>query len=249
MENQKKQDLRVALVTGAAKRMGSIIVEQLHQAGYHVAIHCHHSYQEAQLLANQLNQVRKDSATVIVVDLCQDNMANSLINKVITWRGQLDLLVNNASVFIKSELQRPDKSVWDKLFVTNVQAPFYLSLAARAYLALQKGAIVNITDIHAERPLKGYVEYCQSKAALLMQTKALAREFAPDIRVNAVAPGAMIWPEGENELTLKLKEEIIAKTPLKKHGDGHFIAEAVLFLAENQFITGQILNVDGGRSI
>ena len=152
--------------------------------------------------------------------------------------------MNNASLFKRSNLAVFDETNWETLFKLNVKAPYLLSLASRPYLALTEGVIINLTDIHAETPLRDYAEYCQSKAALLMQTKALAREFAPEVRVNGVAPGAIAWPEQENVI-LKRYNRIIAKTPLKRHGDPVFIAQAVLALAENPFITGQIINVDG----
>ena len=167
----------------------------------------------------------------------------------IAWGGRLDLLINNASIFQRSNYAEFSENTWDNLFRTNVKAPFLLSLAARPYLASTLGVIINMTDIHGENPLKDYAEYCQSKAALIMQTKALAKEFAPEIRVNAVSPGAIAWPEQANSLTKEQQAQIIAKTPLKRHGDPVNIAQAVLALAKNSFITGQILKVDGGRSL
>ncbi|WP_131764246.1 pteridine reductase [Legionella drozanskii] len=249
MNQANKQAIRVALVTGASRRIGAAIAKQLHQAGFKVLIHCHHSSPEAKNLAELLNQQRPDSAVVLQQDLCAHEAAQRLIVETIAWAGQLDLLVNNASIFTRTPLTHFEENDWDALFTTNVKAPFLLSLAAQPYLAKQQGAIINLTDIHAERPLKDYTVYCQTKAALVMQTKALAREFAPQVRVNAIAPGAIAWPEQANALSLELQNEIIAKTPLKRHGDPAFIAQAVLALVENPFITGQILNVDGGRRI
>jgi len=243
------QALKVALVTGAARRIGAAIAEQLHQAGYSVIIHCRSSLAEAQSLAQNLNQKRPNSALVLPCDLCTHQAIEELISSATAWVGRLDVLVNNASIFSRTDLADFDDKGWSELFETNVKIPFQLSLAARPYLALQQGAIINITDIHADKPLKGYAVYCQTKAALVMQTKALAREFAPQIRVNAIAPGAIAWPEQGNVLSLEQKNEIINKTPLKRHGSPLFIAQAVLALIENPFITGQILNVDGGRSV
>lgn len=165
------------------------------------------------------------------------------------WTGRLDLLVNNASIFMRDDSVTDHAQNWELLFTTNVKAPYLLSLAAQPLLAQYEGSIINISDTHAERALKEYSVYCQTKAALEMQTKSLAREFAPKIRVNAVAPGAIAWPEQANSLTPEMQEKIIAKTPLKQHGNPEYIAQAVLFFAENPFITGQILKVDGGRSI
>ncbi len=243
------QAVKVALVTGAARRVGAAIVQQMHQAGYKVAIHCHHSFAEAQALAQALNQQRPDSALVLQQDLCATHAAKALLTALIAWAGRLDLLVNNASMFTPSHFPEWDEKAWYDLFDTNVKAPFLLSQAAYPSLAKHQGVIINLTDIHADRPLKGYAVYCQTKAALTMQTKALAREFAPLVRVNAIAPGVAIWPEGGNRLSSKQQNEILAKIPLKRQGDPAFIAQAVLALVENPYITGQILKVDGGRSI
>lgn len=237
----------VALITGAGRRIGAAIAEHLHEAGFLVAIHCHHSRDEADALCLRLNQKHPHTAQVFSADLTQKIDNQRLIQHTIDWAGQLDLLVNNASLFIPTPIDASDDTLWDTLFSINVQAPFWLSLAARAHLAQQQGAIINITDIHAETPLKGYTEYCQTKAALAMQTKAFAREFAPHIRVNAVAPGAIAWPEQDNALSRAQQEKIIARTLLKRHGKSLYIAQAVLALAENKFITGQTLRVDGGR--
>ncbi|MBA3537519.1 MAG: pteridine reductase [Tatlockia sp.] len=249
MNQANKQAAKVALITGAARRIGAAIACQLHQAGFRVLIHCHHSLVEAQQLAETLNQQRLQSAQVLQQDLCAANASNLLIDATLAFGGRLDVLVNNASIFERTNFSRFNETNWDNLFAANVRAPFLLSLAARPHLAMQEGVIVNITDIHAEKPLKGYAEYCQSKAALVMQTKALAREFAPEIRVNAVAPGAIVWPEHANLVSKEEQAEIIAKTPLKRKGQPQYIAQAVVALVENTFITGQILKVDGGRSI
>ena len=238
---------RVALITGAGRRIGACIAEYLHQHGWSVVIHCRHSRDEADALCHRLNQQRPDSAKVFAADLTQKQASESLIHQTMSWAGQLDLLVNNASLFIPSPLDHTNEDLLNTLFTINVQAPFWLSYAARKSLAKQQGAIINITDIHAETPLKGYAEYCQTKAALTMQTKALARDFAPDIRVNAIAPGAIAWPENENVLTSSQQQKIIDKTLLKRHGEPVFIAQALLALVNNPFITGQTLRVDGGR--
>lgn len=244
-----KQANSVALVTGGARRIGAAIAQQLHQIGFRVAIHCHHSIIEAQLLVKLLNDIRPNSAFSFPSDLSRPKEYKDLVNQVLQWGNQLDLLINNASIFKRSSINDYDIEDWQMLFSVNVQAPFLLSLAAYPYLALQQGVIINITDIHADKPLRGYSAYCQTKAALVMQTKALAKEFAPAVRVNAVAPGAITWPEQENALSLKIQEQIITNTLLKRHGDPNYIAQAVISLINNPFITGQILNVDGGRSI
>lgn len=233
---------RIVLVTGGARRIGAAIVQHLHQAGFKVAIHCHQSTDDAQILVDKLNQVRSESAKSFSYDLSLAESTACLIEQVIRWAGKLDVLVNNASLFSRE----PD---WEGLFRLNVIAPFELSQLAFPYLAKTQGCIVNITDIHATVPLKGYSVYCQSKAALWMQTKSLAQAFAPSVRVNAVAPGAMVWPEAANALSLEQKNTIIEKTPLKRHGNPLFIAEATLGFIHQTFVTGQYLAVDGGRSL
>ena len=249
MNNANTQAERVALVTGAGRRIGAGIAHYLHQAGFRIVIHCHQSVVAAHALAQNMNQQRADSALVLTADLTIKDAAIKLIHEANNWTGQLNLLVNNAAIFASSPPDELDIEHWDALFTTNVKAPFWLSHTAYPYLATQHGSIINLTDIHADRPLKGYSVYCQSKAALSMQTKALAREFAPKVRVNAIAPGAIAWPEHNNALSDDLQQKIIAKTPLQQHGDPLFIAQAVLAIADNPFITGQILNVDGGRSL
>ncbi|KTC86959.1 pteridine reductase [Legionella brunensis] len=249
MNQANKQAEKVALVTGAARRIGAAIVNQLHQANFKVVIHCHQSFMDAEVLAKTLNAQRRGSVHIVRQDLTRPEAANEIISATLNWAQQLDLLVNNASIFTRTDLRMIDEAAWDALFNINVKLPFFLSLAARPYLAMQQGAIINLVDIHAEKPLKEYSAYCQTKAALVMQTKSLAREFAPAIRVNAIAPGAIVWPEHDNTLNSEIQQKIIAKTPLKRHGNPGFIAQAVLALVQNPFITGQILNVDGGRSI
>ncbi|CEK09322.1 pteridine reductase [Legionella hackeliae] len=244
-----KHAVKVALVTGAARRIGAAIVSKLHEAKFKVVIHCHQSLRDAQMLAATLNEQHPDSALVISQDLNEKNAANKLIAAALVWGGRLDVLVNNASIFNRTMLIKPDEAHWNDLFDTNVKLPFFLSMEACSHLAKHQGVIINLTDIHAEKPLKDYAVYCQTKAALVMQTKALAREFAPDVRVNAVAPGAIMWPEHGNALNLEIQQKIVSQTPLKRHGHPSFIAQAVLALVENPFITGQILSVDGGRSI
>lgn len=249
MNPTNKQEAKVALVTGGARRIGAAIVQKLHAAGYKVVIHCHQSLQEAHNLAADLNEQRPNSAFVLQRELSETCAAAEIMTAVQDWAGRLDLLVNNASVFIRTEFTAFAETDWNALFDVHVKAPFLLSLAARPLLAKHSGAIINVSDTHAEKPLKGYSVYCQSKAALEMQTKSLAREFAPEIRVNAVAPGAIAWPEHANTLTPEIQEKIIAKTLLKRHGNPEYIAQAILALAENPYITGQILKVDGGRNL
>ena len=249
MNHGNKQDTKVAIVTGSARRIGAAIAKYLHKAGFNVVIHYNNSKADALSLMQSLNLIRQDSAIILKANLCVKNDVIKLIDDAVTWGMRLDLLVNNASIFKSTDLYELNDEAYNLLFNTNVLAPLMLSLHAYQYLALNNGVIINITDIHAAKPLKKYALYCQSKAALNMQTLSLAKEFAPLVRVNAVAPGAISWPEGENVLPIELQKKIIESTPLKQHGDPIYIAKAVLALADNQFITGQILSVDGGRSL
>ncbi|KTD34336.1 pteridine reductase [Legionella moravica] len=249
MNQNNKQEAKVALITGSARRIGAAIVKKIHGAGYKVVIHCRFSLKDANALAADLNHIRANSAIVIQRELTEEGAASEIITTVSEWAGRLDLLVNNASVFIRNNSDLFNEDDWRQLFDIHVKAPFLLSLAARPLLSKHSGTIINVTDIHAQKPLKGYSVYCQSKAALEMQTRSLAREFAPSIRVNAVAPGAIAWPEEANSLSTKEQQNIVDKTPLKRHGDPEYIAQAILALVENPFITGQVLNVDGGRSL
>ena len=249
MSVSKKTGARVALVTGAGRRIGRAIVLRLHALDFNVAIHCHRSVTEATDLAHELNGLRRTSACVFRADLMQTASLPLLIDEVAAWHGRLDVLVNNASVFIRSSNLTHDEGVWDALWSTNVKAPQVLSAASFPWLSQHQGVIVNLTDIHADRPLQDYGVYCQTKAALTLQTKDFAREFAPNVRVNAVAPGAMMWPEGDNQLSRQQRRSIIEKTPLRRHGDPQWIAHAVQFCVDNEFMTGQVIRVDGGRSL
>ncbi len=241
----------VALITGAARRIGAAIAEKLHAAGYHVIVHYHQSHGEARALVERFNMIRAHSAVALHVSLRHQTDAQDLVSRAIVWRSRLDVLVNNASLFIRTPPQEVlSNDLYEQMWAINVSAPYWLSEAAFPFLAVAShGVIVNVTDIHAEKPLRGYSVYCQTKAALKMQTEALAKEYAPSVRVNAVAPGAIAWPEGRNQLSDTGKSSIIARTPLKCHGEPLWIAVAVLSLIQNQFVTGQTLRVDGGRSI
>lgn len=249
MKQTNTQDTKVALVTAGARRIGAAIVKKLHDSGYRVLIHCRSFIEDAHDLAESLNKTRMNSALVLQRELTEPKAASELIAAVTQWAGRLDLLVNNASVFKSSDAQIFNAEDWQILFDIHVKVPFLLSLAAKPFLSKHAGAIINITDIHAEKPLRGYAVYCQTKAALEMQTKALALEWAPEIRVNAVAPGTTLWPEGDNVLSLEQKQKIMTKTPLKIQENADPIAKAILDLAENHWVTGQILKVDGGRHL
>lgn len=247
--NVENQNRPVAIITGAAQRIGAAIARHLHKTGYNIIVHYNLSHDAAVSLVQDMNKIRPDSAKAIPANLLQQSAARQLIEDSFRWHCRLDVLINNASLFIRDSVNPLDNvAAWDEMLKVNVQAPFWLSHAARPHLAQTNGAIINITDIHAQIPLKGYSCYCQSKAALTLQTLALAREFAPQIRVNAVAPGAIIWPQHNNALHEDIQTRIIEKTPLKRHGEPIFIAQAVCACIDNPFITGQTLSVDGGRS-
>lgn len=240
---------KVALITGAARRIGAEIARTLHAAGINVILHYYASQQEAQQLCAELNQQRAHSAAILSADLANIDGLGGLIEQSVAVWGKLDILINNASRFYKTAIGEVTPAQWDDLFTPNLKAPFFLSQAAVPYLAKQQGCIINITDIHAEKPIGEYPVYCMSKAGLAMLTKALAHELAPTIRVNAVAPGAIIWPEGENTLPPEIKQHIVDQTALKQEGHPSYIAEAVLFLINATYMTGQVLAVDGGRSL
>ncbi|HEX4045313.1 MAG TPA: pteridine reductase [Gammaproteobacteria bacterium] len=250
MHSAQALTAKVALVTGAARRVGAEIARVLHQAGMRVALHYHTSETAARLLCEQFNQQRPQSALAIAADLQAADSENKLIQQVIDQWQRLDVLVNNASQFYPTPLAEVTSATWEALLHSNVKAPFFLAQAAAPFLAAQQGSIINITDIHAERPLKAYSVYCISKAALLMATKALAKELAPNVRVNAVAPGAVCWPEGDNALSSTEQQKIIDRTLLARAGSPSDIAKAVLFFVRDaDYVTGQILSVDGGRSV
>ena len=239
----------VILITGAARRVGAEIARTLHAAGANVALHCRSSHSEADQLARMLNAARPDSALAIAADLGDAAALNALIDQVLKHFGRLDGLVNNASSFIPTPLGKIDEAAWQALLDSNLKGPFFLSQAAAPHLTKNNGAIVNITDIHTERPLKGYAVYTSAKAGLAALTRALAVELAPQVRVNAVAPGAILWPD-DDSFSATERASIVAHTPLQRMGSPEDIARTVKFLLfDAPFITGQIINVDGGRSI
>jgi pteridine reductase len=240
---------QVALVTGGARRVGAEIVRTLHAAGADVVIHCHRSAAEGQLLAAELEQRRAGSTAVLSADLLDDGQLPLLIEATQDRFGALHLLVNNASTFYPTPLGSINAAQWQDLVGTNLRAPLFLTQAAAPLLKRARGAVVNIVDIHGQRPLSDHVVYSTAKAGLIMLTRALARELAPAVRVNAVAPGAILWPEGDR-MDDERKQKIVARTPLARNGSPADIARAVLFFtAEAPFVTGQILAVDGGRSV
>jgi len=248
--NDVTKDVKTALITGGAKRVGAITTQTLHQAGYNVVIHCRLSRQSADDLAAQLNQKRTNSASVIQGDLNNETIYNHLIEQAYQCWGRLDVLVNNASSFFPTPVGRITLDDWDNLINSNMKAPLFLSQAALPYLQQTQGNIINMIDIHAQRPMKDHPVYCAAKAGLSMLTMSLAKDLGPDIRVNGIAPGAILWPTTENDMPEHKKNLIIERTSLKRPGEPIDIAKTVLFLARDaNYITGQIIAVDGGRSL
>ena len=240
-------DTPVALVTGSAKRLGRQIISQLHQAGYRVIIHYNQSATDANNLATSLNQQRPDSALTIQANLLDEQAVQLLANKALASFNRLDVLINNASSFYATPLGSATLANWDDLFGSNVKAPYFLCKALAPALAANKGCIINMVDIHAQQPLQDHSIYCMAKAALLMMTKSLARELAPTIRVNGIAPGAILWPS--QQLAEADKAAILQQIPLQRTGSPEDIANTVLFLLQSPYISGQIIAVDGGRSL
>jgi len=239
---------KCALITGAARRIGAAIAELLHSHGANVAIHYRGSASEAAALSSRLNEQRPDSASIFAADLTVAGEPESLIDAVISWSGRLDILVNNASSFYPTPLGSITEEQWSDLIGSNLKAPLFLSQAALPHLRGKHGVIINIIDIHARRPLREHAVYGAAKAGLAMLTRALAKDLAPDIRVNGVAPGAIAWPE--NGMSDAVKENIAAEIPLGRSGEPADIACCVLFLARDAtYSTGQIVTIDGGRSV
>lgn len=238
----------MVLITGGAHRIGAEIARTLHGAGMNIALHFRHSREAAEALQAELNGSRRDSVALFQADLLVTARLPRLIDKVIHTLGRLDVLVNNASSFYPTPIGSASEAQWDELLSTNLKAPFFLSQAAAPHLKACRGCIVNVADIHGERPLKAHPIYSVAKAGKIMLTKALAGELGPDVRVNAVAPGAILWPErGLDEVT---RQRIVAATALKRQGSPSDIARTVLFLIRDaDYMTGQVLAVDGGRTL
>lgn len=251
LENNMEPQLlagKAALVTGGARRIGAEICRMLHAQGMDLAVHYHASEREARGLQRELLDKRPGSVFLVQGDLLDAAVPQSLVAQTLENYRRLDVLVNNASSFYPTPVCDVTPGQWDDLMGTNLRAPFFLSQAAAPYLRRTGGCIVNITDIHSERPLKNYPVYSMAKAGLAMLTRSLARELAPEVRVNAVAPGTILWPEmGLDE---PLKQQILARVPRKEPGEPADIARAVLFLVRDAgYVSGQIIAVDGGRSV
>ena len=240
---------KVVLITGGAKRVGAAICRRLHSAGASLMLHYRASAGEARLLQSELNGARADSVALIQADLLDLKALPSLVEQTVQRFGRLDALVNNASSFYASPVGEITAAAWEDLMGTNLRAPLFLAQAAAPALRKAQGAIVNIADIHAERPLKNYVIYSVAKSGVVALTRSLARELAPEVRVNAVAPGPILWPDDDafDEVS---RQRIISHTLLKREGTPDDIAKAVHFLlADATYVTGETINVDGGRNV
>ena len=241
-------DGKVVLVTGAARRIGAAIVTRLHENGARVAIHYRGSADAADALAQRLNTVRPQSAAAFQADLLDTECLAPLVDDVVAWGGRLDGLINNASTFYPTPVGTITEDHWTDLMGSNLKAPLFLSQAAVPHLRRYQGAIVNLVDIHAQRPLRNHPVYGPAKAGLAMLTRALAKDLAPDIRVNGVSPGAILWPE--EGMSDSAQQTILRQVPLERPGDPADIAGCVLYLLRDAtYVTGQIIAVDGGRSI
>jgi pteridine reductase len=241
---------KVILITGGAKRVGASICRLLHANGANLMIHYRSSVKEARALQAELNLQRSNSVAIIQGDLLNLAILPSLVQESIQHFGRLDVLINNASSYYPTEIGDIKDEQWQDLMGSNLKAPLFLAQAAADELRKQHGCIINITDMHVERPKKGYIIYSVAKAGLVTLTKSLAHEFSPDVRVNAVAPGPVRWPEDNPQFDELYRQRVISQTLLKRIGEPNDIAKAVKFLIQDApFITGQIIAVDGGRSL
>jgi len=239
---------KVALVTGSARRLGAAAVERLHNAGATVVVHYRNSSDEAKKISKKLNHIRADSCYLQQADLANMEVLPIMIDDIIKQVGRLDILVNNASSFFPTPIGEVTEDHWENLMGSNLKAPLFLSQAAAPHLIKVNGCIINMIDVHGFRPLENHTVYSAAKAGLLMLTQSLARELAPNVRVNGVAPGAILWPENETAVMRSEHQVLLEKTCLKKEGVPDDIAKAILFLAKDaDYITGHVIPVDGGR--
>jgi pteridine reductase len=243
-------DGRAVLVTGGARRIGQAIVRRLHDGGANLVVHYRASAEQARSLEAELNARRAHSVALLQADLTQTQLLAGVIARAADAWGRLDALVNNASSFYPTAVGGIGEEAWDDLMGTNLKAPLFLSQAAAPALRKSGGSIVNITDIHAGRPMKGHVVYNVAKAGLATLTRSLARDLAPEVRVNAVAPGTILWPEHDLWTDENTRARIVARIPLQRMGEPDDIARAVeFFIAGAPYVTGQVLAVDGGRGL
>ena len=237
--------MKTALITGGAARIGAQIAKTLHNNDFNIIIHCNQSKDKAQLLCDELNLLKEKSAKVVVGNLNNIDSINTIIESI----ESIDLLVNNASVFYPLSVDESDSENWDNILDVNLKAPFFLSKGLSQKLNSSEGSIINIIDIHADRPLKKHSVYNISKAGLKMLTLTLAKELAPSVRVNGVSPGSILWPQEGAEISESDKSIMLERIALKRQGSPQDIADTVLFLANSNYLTGQIINVDGGRTL
>jgi pteridine reductase len=244
----ESNDAPVVLVTGAARRVGAVIARRLHAAGYRVALHHRGSTEAALAVQADLERARPGSTLLLQAELAQFDRLPEIVAKTFGQFGRIDAMVNNASAFYPSPVGTTTPAMWDDLFAANARAPFFLSQSAAPHLRAARGAIVNLVDIYAERPLANHTVYVMAKAALAAMTLSLARELAPEVRVNGVAPGAVLWPEAGKAYADQ--QALVAGTPLRRPGSPEEVAEAVRWLLmDATFTTGQIIRVDGGRAL
>jgi len=238
----------VALITGAARRVGAAIARGLHADGYDLALHYRRSGDDMESLVQELEQARAGSVVTVQADLAQFDRLAEIVARAVGQFGRLDALINNASAYYATPIGSATPQQWDELFASNARAPFFLSQAAAPHLRASGGAIVNLADIYAERPLAGHTVYCMAKAALAMMTKSLARELGPQVRVNAIAPGNVLW--SDNPVKAETLDIVRERTALQRQGSPEDIVSAVRWLLTgNGYVTGQIIAVDGGRSV
>ena len=237
--------MKTALITGGAARIGAQIVKTLHHNQFNIIIHCNQSKDKAQLLCDELNSIRTNSVEIVSGNLNNIDELDSLVSSI----KSIDLLVNNASVFYPKSVEDSEMKDWDDVININLKAPFFLSKGLSKTLSKNDGSIINIIDIHSERPLKKHAIYNISKAGLKMLTQTLAKELAPRIRVNGVSPGSILWPQDSAEISENDKNLMLERIALHRQGSPQDIADTVLFLANSNYITGQIINIDGGRTL
>ena len=237
--------MKTALITGGAARIGAQIVKTLHLNQFNIIIHCNRSKDKAQLLCDELNLIRANSVEIVSGNLNNIDELDSLVSSI----KSIDLLVNNASVFYPKSVEDSEMKDWDNVININLKAPFFLSKGLSKTLSKNDGSIINIIDIHSERPLKKHAIYNISKAGLKMLTQTLAKELAPRVRVNGVSPGSILWPQDSAEISEDDKNLMLERIALHRQGAPQDIADTVLFLANSNYITGQIINIDGGRTL
>ncbi len=248
LHTEKSADAKVVLITGAAQRLGAVTARLLHSHGWHVLVHYRQSGEKAEELAAEFNAKRRNSCAVLQADLANAHEVQALAKAAQAQWQRVDALVNNASSFYPTRVGETTDEHWDDLFSSNARAPFFLAQALAPELARRHGAIINMLDIHAEKPLREHTLYCMAKAAAAMMTQSLARELAPAVRVNGIAPGAILWPS--TGINTTMQEKVLAGIPLQRLGEPSDIARTIAFLLEEApYITGQIIAVDGGRSL